>query len=297
MPQLTRPFLVALALVCVMASGAHAGQGGAFADRDFDAMDARLVGRGVPAAVLIRDAERIAAGYRPGSEPGGAFGRRAARRSLAWLTRAGLYYGRDEYVAQALFRAYGALGVYYGGGVYGPAAYVAYASAARLAQRMVLQGVGSGFAAAELDRVALAYGTLAVGHGHLFWPWGWYRDLPESAAMDEPPVPELTMVAFPKIETAGLTSDERAALGDLRTRFSGVAARVHQARQLMARMESTLMQRGFNLRAQDSANALKMQSFLETAAELAAERQFQEAEVALTRADYVREQLKGITGQ
>jgi hypothetical protein len=51
------------------------------------------------------------------------------------------------------------------------------------------------------------------------------------------------------------------------------------------------------LHPETAAEALKMQSFLEDAADLIREGRFDAALDALTRADYVRNRLKSATGQ
>ena len=76
-----------------------------------------------------------------------------------------------------------------------------------------------------------------------------------------------------------------------------MAPRVYGARVLLNELSERLHQQRLALNAQDAANALKMQSFLEDAVELMKERQFDTAVEALVRAEYVRAKLKGVTGQ
>jgi hypothetical protein len=76
-----------------------------------------------------------------------------------------------------------------------------------------------------------------------------------------------------------------------------VSPRVHEARVLLNDLSDRLHQRHITLHPVDAANALKMQGYLEDAADLIREGRFETAIEALTRADYVRTKLKSVTGQ
>ena len=112
---------------------------------DLDAMTARLgTGRATPRDV-IADAQRLGAGYRSLGPLVGSFGaadyslnRDVARRSLYWLARAGRLYATDSFAVRSFLDAYDVVGGFYRdyGGFYAPGAYVAYAGATRLAQRL-----------------------------------------------------------------------------------------------------------------------------------------------------------------
>jgi len=63
--------------------------------------------------------------------------------------------------------------------------------------------------------------------------------------------------------------------------------------QLSARLHAT----GLELHPENAATALKMQGFLEDAAELVQNREFETATDYLRRADAERTKLKSVTGQ
>src|SRR5262245_58261481 len=137
---------------------------------DVDGMTARLGGGRITSREAILDAQRIVTGYRSFGPLVRTFGpadyalnRDVARRSLYWLGRAGRLYATDPFAVRTFLDAYDVIGGFYRdhGGFYAPGAYVAYASAARLAQRLTYYGHDPLWFAQALDRYALAYGTLA----------------------------------------------------------------------------------------------------------------------------------------
>jgi hypothetical protein len=110
-------------------------------------------------------------------------------RSLEWLARASLLYGRDPLAARAFLTSYDAIGGFYGDGpFYRPGAFVAYAGGARLARRLVLYGLDPTWFEREMERFALAYGSLAAFNGALQTPWTAPHDLPEADPSQVVPV-------------------------------------------------------------------------------------------------------------
>jgi hypothetical protein len=294
-----------LCLVAVAASASGQDPQAALR-RDVDAMTANLGSRMTPQQVAA-DAQRIAAGYRSlGPYARGfsasqlAANRDVARRSLAWLSRASMMYGRDPIVAQAFFAGYDSIGNFYQdfGPLYQPGAFVAWSGASRLARRMAYWQAGDASRyERDMERYALAYGTIAAAQGALLVPWSMPGDLP----IGEPPPTRPTVVVkpveLPMVDPANLTADEKASWIDARDRFRSVAPRVHQARQLLAELSGRLDGRRMVLNPADAATAMKMQGYLEDAADLIGEKEFALAVQALIRADYLRGKLKGVTGQ
>jgi hypothetical protein len=107
----------------------------------------------------------------------------------------------------------------------------------------------------------------------------------------------LVPLELPSVNVATLDAAQKAAWNEVKDRFRNVSPRVHGARVLLNELSSRLQRQHMTLHPQDAANALKMQSFLEEAVELIREGRFETASEALTRADYVRTRLKGVTGQ
>jgi hypothetical protein len=274
--------------------------------RDLDTMTVRLGGVRPTPQQVIADAQLLTSGYRSLGPFARGFGpadyalnRDVARRSLEWLGRASLLYGRDPLVAQAFLLSYESIGGFYRdyGPFYQPGAFVAYAGATRLAQRLVLYGLDPDRYEREAGRFALAYGTIAALNGALLTPWNVPRDLPDIASLKLEPTVAIKQVELPAVDVAKLDADQKAAWTEARDRFRSVSPRVYQARVLLNELSQRLQRQHMALNAQDAASALKMQSFLEDAADLVREGQFETATEALRRADYVRVKLKGTTGQ
>lgn len=271
---------------------------------DLDGMTSRLGSRGT-SRQAIADAQRLTLGYRSMAPHVRGFGpadyamnREVARRSLVWLSRAGAYYANDPLAARAFLDAYDSIGVFYRdyGRFYSPGAYVAYAGATRLAQRLARVGVeGDWYARGQ--RYALAYGALAVLDGQLVGRWGLPQDLPMAAPTPAEASAPLKPLELPKIDIAGLSPAQRQALTDVRDRFRSVASRVHGARLLMDQLAARLNQQGLALHPEDAASALKMQSFLEDAADLMQAGEYESATDALRAADAERTKLRSVTGQ
>lgn len=274
--------------------------------REVDAMTARLRARQPTPQQVIADAQRLESGYRSlvplvrGFGPGDyALNRALARQSLEWLARASLLYGRDPLVARAFLRSYDAIGGFYCDydPFYRPGAFVAYAGATRLARRLVLDGRDATRFERELERFALAYGALAVVGGALQTPWTAPYDLPEA----DPPRAESTVIVkpveLPDVDVSTLDAEHKAAWIEARDRFRTIAPRVHGARLLLNDLSERLQRQHVALHPADAANALKMQGYLEDAADLIREGRFDTAIEALTRAEYVRAKLKSVTGQ
>src|SRR4051794_35131640 len=121
---------ISLGLLFVPSASAHDRQrsGGGVQDRhaelrrDVDAMTARLGGQRATSQQVIADAQRLTSGYRSlvpfvrGFRPADyVLNIELARRSLEWLARATLLFGRDPIAASAFFRSYDAIGGVYCG--------------------------------------------------------------------------------------------------------------------------------------------------------------------------------------
>lgn len=271
---------------------------------DLDAMSARARGVGNPRQA-VADAQRLALGYRSLIPVVGRFGpadyalnRDLARRSLLWLQRTSVLYTADPLAARAFLDAYDTIGGFYRdqGPFYAPGAYVAYAGATRLARWLTLGRNPYDWSQRELDRYALAYGALAIHDGRLIGRWAVPQDLPVDGAGVDAATP-LTPIELPKVDATRLTPEQRAAWNDARDRFRSVSAQVHGARVLMEGLSARLQRQALALNATDAANALKMQGFLEDAADLIRTGEFEMATDALRRAEAERVRLKGVTGQ
>jgi len=307
---------ISLGLLFVPSASAHDRQrsGGGVQDRhaelrrDVDAMTARLGGQRATSQQVIADAQRLTSGYRSlvpfvrGFQPADyVLNIELARRSLEWLARATLLFGRDPLVASAFLRSYDAIGGFYGdyGPFYRPGAFVAFAGATRLARRLIFDGRDPNRFERELERYALAYGTLAAYGGAFQTPWTAAYDLPQSAPPLRQPEHsvELKPVELPDVDASRLDAEQQAEWTNARERFRTVAPRVHAARVLLNELSERLQQENIALHPVDAANALKMQGYLEDAVDLINEGRFDTAIEALTRADYMRAKLKSVTGQ
>ena len=272
---------------------------------DVDGMTARL-GAGVTARAAAADAQRIAAGYRAFGPLVRTFGpadyalnRDVSYRSLRWLTRAGALYGADPFAARAFLDAYDVIGGFHRDyrGIYAPGAYVAYASAARLAQRLTYYGHDPLWFAQALDRYALAYGTFATVNGTLVPRWTRFQDLPAADATGAEAPPALTPTPLPQVEATGLDATQRELWMDARDRFRAASASVHGARVLLDQLSERLRQQGLALNPATAATALKMQSALEDASELLQANEFETAIESLRSAEAHRAKLRSATGQ
>ena len=273
---------------------------------DVDGMMGRL-GTGLTARAAAADAQRIVAGYRAFGPLVRTFGpadyalnRDVAYRSLRWLTRAGTLYGADPFAARAFLDAYDVVGGFYRDyrGIYAPGAYVAWASAARLAQRLTYYPHDPLWFSQALDRYALAYGTFATMNGTLVPRWTMFQDLPPADAppSTEPP-PALTPTPLPTVDVTGLDGTQRQLWMDARDRFRTASSSVHSARMLLDQLAGRLQQQGLALNPTIAATALKMQSALEDAAELLQAREFETAIESLRSAEAHRAKLRSATGQ
>jgi hypothetical protein len=309
---MTRTLMVGLMACAVAGSGVVlSGQRGAVGAnpqavlrQDVQNMTAGLRGGRIAAPQAIINAQRLATGYRSLIPLAGGFSpaeyvanRELARASLYWLGTSGVWYLHDPAAARAYLDAYDSIGGFYRNRahLYAPAAYVAYAGGARLARRVALAS-SYDWSLRELDRLALAYGTLATLDGHYVGPWTQPQDLPPAAPSGGAAV-SLTPVALPKVDAGVLTAAQRTEWDDVRVRFRSVSAQVHGARVLLDQLAGRLHAQGLELHPQNAATALKMQGFLEDAADLIASSEFDTATDALRRADYERGKLKGVTGQ
>src|SRR5262249_4628815 len=103
-------------------------------------------------------------------------------------------------VARAVLASYDSIGGFYRdyGLFYRPGAFVAYAGATRLAQRLILGGYG-GMYERDYDRYALAYGTLAALNGMIVGPWTLPGQLPDTVGQAPPPPVALEPVPLPPV--------------------------------------------------------------------------------------------------
>jgi len=288
--------------------GAQRGRGAsnpqAVLRHDLDAMNGGVGGARPTSREAIANAQRLSLGYRSLIPLVGGFGpsdyaltRLVAQQSLAWLGRTSVWYLNDPVAARAYLDAYDTIGGFYRDRArfYAPGAYVAYAGGARLARRLML-GTAYDWSLRELDRYALAYGTMATLDGRYIGRWARPQDLPEN-----PPPPQgavtLQPLPLPNVDVSTLTAAQREAWGDVRGRFRSVASQVHAARLLLDELAARLQQQGLTLHPANAATALKMQGFLEDAADLIESKDFEQATDALRRADYERSRLKSVTGQ
>jgi hypothetical protein len=273
---------------------------------DVDAMATRLGAGGVTSRQAIADARRIVAGYRSFGPLVRTFGpadyalnREVARRSLYWLSRAGALYATDPFAVRAFLDAYDVIGGFYRdyGGFYAPGAYVAYASAARLAQRLTHSPHDPLWFTQALDRYALAYGTLATLNGMLVPRWTMVQDLPAADAAPREPPAALTPLPPPTVDVTGLDAAQRQLWADARDRFRSASSSVHGARVLLDQLSERLRRQGLTLNPATAATALKMQSALEDASELLQAREFESAIELLRSAEAHRAKLRSATGQ
>jgi hypothetical protein len=273
---------------------------------DVDGMTARLSAPGVTSRQAIADAQRIVAGYRSFGPLARTFGpvdyalnRDVARRSLRWLGRAGALYAHDPLAARAFIDAYDVIGGFYRnyGGFYTPGAYVAYASAARLAQRLTYYPYDRVWFSSAFDRYALAYGTYATLNGMLVPRWTTAQDLPVDEVPATDPPAALTPLPMPKMELAGLDAEQRQLYMDARDRFRSTSTSVHSARLLLDQLAQRLRHDGLALNPAIAATALKMQSALEDASELLQANEFETAVESLRSAEAHRAKLRSATGQ
>ena len=273
---------------------------------DVDGMASRLGAGGLTSRQAIADAQRIVTGYRSFGPLVRGFGpadyvlnRDVARRSLHWLGRAGALYARDPLAARAFLDAYDVIGGFYRnyGGFYAPGAYVAYASAARLAQRLTYYPYDPVYFSSAFDRYALAYGTYATLNGMLVPRWTMVQDLPAGDVAANEPGPALTPVPLPKVDVAGLDASQRQLWMDARDRFRSAASGVHGARVLLVQLSDRLRRQGLELNPATAATALKMQSALEDASELLEAKEFETAIESLRSAEAHRARLRSATGQ
>lgn len=266
-------------------------------------MNARL-DRGRPSGRdVVADSERLRAGFTSvsldpeyGRQPD-ALGEQLAQQSFGWLDRAGRLFRWDPAVAPSLMRTYGAVCDVYRrhSAASRPWLWVGYGGASRVARSLVLSSDGQAYEQAleayALEAAALNYVAGAVS----YLPSVWDTGMPPSEAVQ--PRTTIEPVPLPAVDEAVLTAEQRGLWIDVRTRFLTVSSRVHEARLLLEDLSARLRARNLSVNDADAATAIKMQGFLEDAAELVQDHQFDKAREALRRADYERAKLKNITGQ
>ena len=273
---------------------------------DVEGMAARLDGGRMTSREAIADARRIVGAYR-GFEPlvrtfgpsDYALNQEVARQSLLWLSRVGPFYAHDPLAVRAFLDAYDVIGGFYRdhGRFYAPGVYVAYASAARLAQRLTFYRNDPVWFASAFDRYALAYGTYAALNGMLVPRWTSVQDLPAADVPPSEPQPALTPLPLPKVDALGLDATQRQLWMEARDRFRAASSSVHSARLLLDQLSERLRRQGLTLNPVIAATALKMQSALEDASELIQAKEFETAIESLRSAEAHRAKLRSATGQ
>jgi hypothetical protein len=79
--------------------------------------------------------------------------------------------------------------------------------------------------------------------------------------------------------------------------FAAISSRVFEAHRNLDALAARLQQRGMSVNARDLATSYQMQGFLEDAADLARQGDFEKTKLALDRAAYTCNKLKSVTGQ
>ncbi|HTP86577.1 MAG TPA: hypothetical protein VMJ34_06510 [Bryobacteraceae bacterium] len=297
-------------LLCAATFGQYGGAG----DRQqalqsvIGGMDARLNGP-LSSQQVISDSDHLAAGFNGLAPYVGGFGendyrlnRELARAAFAWLARVSLLYASDPAVSQSLIRTYGSIGDFYHryGTFYPSGAALAYSGGNRLARGLVLGGHGRSYER-DMERFAMNWASVAYLNGALFDGPPREGEPPRDEPIAGPnmPTPDIPTTALPDVDESKLTDAQKAAWSDARDRFNSVSPKVHEARVLLAQLSARLQSQGPNisLNQKDAASALMMQGFLDDAADLIRSGQFEKASEALTRADYMRNRLKSVTGQ
>ena len=273
---------------------------------DVEGMAARLNAGRMTSSEAIADAKRIAGAYR-GFQPlvrtfgaaDYALNQEVARQSLLWLSRVGPFYAHDPLAVRAFLDTYDVIGGFYRdhGRFYPPGVYVAYANAARLAQRLTYYRNDPVWFASAFDRYALAYGTYAALNGMLIPRWTTVQDLPPTDVPVNEAQPALTPLPLPKVDAIGLDATQRQLWMEARDRFRATSSSVHSARLLLDQLSERLRREGLTLNPAIAATALKMQSALEDASELIQAKEFDTAIESLRGAEAHRAKLRSVTGQ
>jgi hypothetical protein len=272
---------------------------------DVRAMNARLDAQRPSPQSIVADSERLRAGfgtlspYAHALPADRALQQELARLSFRWLTTVSAGYRWDPSVTPYLMRTYGYLGDVYRTypPEYQPWLWVGYAGANRLARGLVLGAANGREYERDLERFALGLVAVnALAHAAVSYVPLWAPG-PQPPAPVAQPKSALKPVAVPAVDESQLDAAQREAWSDVTPRFISVSARVHQARLLLEDLATRLAARNLVLNSSDAATAVKMQGFLEDAAELAIARDFEKAAEALVRADYERTRLRNVTGQ
>lgn len=89
----------------------------------------------------------------------------------------------------------------------------------------MLDGRDPGRFERELNRFALAYGTIAAVNGAFLTPWNNPRDLPDAAPLTQAPTIQVHQVELPVVNAAQLSVEQRTAWNEAKDRFRNVASR------------------------------------------------------------------------
>jgi hypothetical protein len=273
-------------------------------------MQSRLDQPGASGRDVLADNDRLRAGFSSletdsrhlGSSDAGV-GLQLARLSFAWLDRASVRFRSDAAVVRALMGTYAFLGDFYRREplVYEPNVWAGYSGASRLARALVRENSGGKELERSLEQFALDLAALryvyVIGDSEGSGMRARHAARREPFVDVSPQGVEFTPVPLPQLDEQALSQEQRAEWLDVRARFVTVAARVNEARRLMAGLSERLRPRNMVINLANAATAVTMQGFVDDAAQLIKERQFALASNALVRADYERMRLKDITGQ
>jgi len=253
---------------------------------------------------VIADSDRLAAGFTGLGPSVGGFSqddyqrnREMARDAFAWLARARAMYAADPAVSQSLMNTYGVIGDFYRNYAtfYPAGAMLAYSCSNSLARGLVLDPRGGRSFERDLERTAMSWAALGYMQQAACSP----GQPPPDEAAPPPPPQDIPVTSLPEVDESKLDDRQKALWADARDRFNSVAPKVREARVLMAELAVRLAQQGPNVTVNphDAAGVLMMQGFLDDAADFIRAGQFDTASEALTRADYQRNKLRGVTGQ
>ena len=229
-------------------------------------------------AQVIAEAERLRTTYGtvPPRGAGGfdAAAQRQADLSFAWLAQAGARYRRDLRVSDALMRTYGVMGDYYNG-YYPAGAWRGYVGANHWARRRWLYDERTSALQNDLDRYAQGWAASGLCERLLVLAAQRSPERTRSRGRGARHAGDRAR-AGPAAANRGIEADPGAeeAYREVRTQFTFISSRVHDARVLIEGLAGRLAARGLSVNSKDGATALSMQGFLVDAANLIKEHEF-----------------------
>ena len=223
------------------------------------------------------------------------------RDAMAALAAVESVAGLDPGLRSTVANAYGNLGDYqsrqefrnYG---YNPA--YAYGRAGGLARGLVLNGgTGKNFEK-DVERYAMSMATWNLVNGQLMnGMYGGRQQAAEQPLAAPVQSVKIEPLATPMIDPASLNDQGRAIWDELRPQFTSTAKRVAASLSSLESLNARLKQQGMAVNAADLATGYQMQGFLEDSAGLIQAKNFDEAKLALERAEHLRMRLKRVTGE